>query len=176
MRPLNELSDGIAIWNGTLGWKRSFRLTRDWLTYASLQWETASGAVALARTVGGMVTIERGSFSSSKIQLRDAASGRELGTFETGWLEGGRLQLCSGRQWRWHMDARSMSRWSFRDGTGRPMMQLFVQSMGLTPSGSIAIEPDAANLPELALLVALSWYLVVQTIDDSALLVAASTA
>lgn len=176
MRPLHELSDGIASWNGTLGWKRSFRLTRDWLSYASLQWETASGAVALARTAGGMVTIERGSFSSSRVTLRDAGSGRELGVFDSGWLEGGRLRLCSGREWRWQMDSCSMSRWSFRDDAGRPVLQLFVQSMGLVPAGSIAIEPDAAALPELASLVALGWYLVVQTIDDGALLVAASTA
>lgn len=174
MRPLHELSDGIATWNGSHGWKRNFRLTRDWLSYASLQWEAASGAVALARTAGGMVTIERGAFSSPKVTLRDAATSRQLGVFEAGWLEGGRLRLCSGREWRWHMDARSMSRWSFRDSGGRPVLQLFVQSMGLTPSGSIAIEPDAAELPELALLVVLGWYLVVQTIDDSALLVAAS--
>ena len=79
------------------------------------------GAVALARTAGGMVTIERGSFSSPKVTLRDAASGRELGVFESGWLEGGRLRLCSGREWRWHMDACSMSRWSFRDDTGQPV-------------------------------------------------------
>lgn len=176
MRPLHELTDGIADWNGTLGWKRNFRLTRDGLRYATLQWETASGAVAIARTAGSMVTIERGSFSSPKVTLRDAASGRELGAFEAGWLEGGRLRSCSGREWRWHMEACSMSRWSFRDDAGPPVLRFFVQSMGLAPAGSIAIEPDATELPELALLVALGWYLVVQTIDDSALLVAASIA
>jgi len=175
MRPLSELSEGIATWNGGLGWKRQFRLTRDWLTFASLQWETASGSVALARSSQGIVTLERGPFASSKVVIRDLSSRRELGVFIADWREGGRLTLCSGREWSWRPESTSLSSWAFRDVRGKAVLQLFVTSMGLVPVGTVAVDPDSADLAELPLLVALSWYLLVHTVDDGALLVSVAS-
>ena len=175
MRPLHELSEQTAVWSGGLGWRRQFRLTKDWLTFASLQWETASGSVAIARSAQGMFTLQRAEFSPSRVSIRDLSLARESGTFVADWHDGGRLTLCSGREWTWRSESSSLSRWTFRDSQGKSALTVFVTSMGLAPAGTLAIDGDAAALPELPLLVSLSWYLIVHTIDDSALLASVAT-
>jgi hypothetical protein len=171
MIAMPNMVDIAARWSGLLRWKRHFRLAHEGRLFATLDWETASGSLAVARSSHGLVVIERANPAASRVALRDDPRGPVVGEFVADWKAGGRLDMGPGRRWTWRPDGFGLGRWSFLDDEGRPALGVRVDSMRLMPAGSLTISAAAAPLADLPRLVALSWYLAVQTIDDGSLLV-----
>jgi hypothetical protein len=176
MRPISELANATARWNSALRWRRHFTLTRDGDTHASIAWESATGSIAVARWADGLAVFERVRPAATILLIRDMIHGREMGVFVSSWTEGGKLSLPDGRTWTWRPESAALSRWAFRDEQGRIAVETRVESLKLTPTGSVTVAPHAIRMSELPLLTTLAWHLVVQTLDDGVWLSQAAAA
>ena len=174
MLAIQDLAASNARWIGAMRWRRHFELRHQGDLFASLSWESASGALVVARARNALWLFERAGLGHGRVAVRADARGPEIATFTPDWKNGGRLTVHGGGSFVWRTQGVSLSRWAFCGPDGVPRVELRVDAMRLAPSGTLAVMRDAGGEPALPLLATLGWYLTVQTLDDASLLVGAS--
>lgn len=137
-------------------------------TLATLRWESAFHARAIAQTADGAAwSFERKGFGGSSVLVSSSFStGATFKRF--GWGSNGQLTLPDGRAWRWEQQGHWGTSWAWLGTDGQPLVKLQQQAGFFKMTGLVQIAPGAESLPELPLLVLLGWYLMVIMADDAA--------
>jgi hypothetical protein len=137
--------------------------------FATLRWERALGLLAVAQSAEGTWTFRRRRLPSLRVSAFQGDSAHEIATFQRkpSASEGGALDTASDRRFRWRPTSYWRAEWIWTDAAGAPLIRFKYQFSMLTTRGRIKIEPRAAQLPELSLLVLLGWYLMIVMSEDA---------
>lgn len=144
---------------------------------ATLNFRNDWGTMAAAENADGAWTFKRVGFWQNRASIRLVGSEQDLAIFANNtWSSGGTLEFTSGASYK-----ASTNFWSTRMEwkTGELDEPLIAFHIGgfFKQSAEVEIDPAAASLPELPLLILFGWYLIIMLHRDSAAVaaIAAST-
>src|SRR5687767_3448850 len=134
---------------------------------ATLRFRSSFGSFATAESADGCWTFKRVGFWQTRATIRGCGTDVDIGTFANNtWSGGGTLELPDGRKllattnfWQTNFE--------FQTEAGETMLR-FKTGGFVHLSAKVEIQPAATELPELALVVMLGWYLVVMMYMDAA--------
>jgi hypothetical protein len=182
MDELADVADQPLYWIQPKALVRCFELRSEDKVVATLAWETSCGSLARARASVGSWTCKRVGFLNPRVTVRESGSEVNLATFWPRWLGDGTLEFAYGRSFRWQSTNFWGTDWMFADFDGTPLVRFLQGSRErrlsnlLKTEALVDIQPQARDLPELALLVLLGWYLAILRRDDTAAGAAAASA
>ena len=174
MRRISEVKDRELKWIQTGRRNPEHELQADGEVVATLRWHGHS--LAVAETADGRWSFKRPALWRSPVGVRAVESGANIATFGSSWTGRGTLETSRGRRFLWSATNFWRSRWEWRSDDGAPLAR-FASRQGLVKvEGRVRIEGAALDLSELALLVALGWYLTVMRAKDGTTDAVAATA
>ncbi len=122
---------------------------------------------------GNRWRFERRGWWRQRITIQTAVTGDKPASFDYRGLSGGRLTFTDGRVYDWKQSNFWGTKWAWVTPDGQPFLGF--QSGGvLRMNAAISSAPAAHDLPSLALLVFLGWYLLTLYKEDSASAIAVS--
>jgi hypothetical protein len=164
-------------WRQPAAAKRRYTLQREGsdTPLATLEWRSVWGTFATA-TVGDISwTFKRAGFLRPRVTVRIAGSDDDLATLEANWHGGGTLTIAGGATFGWKVANFWHSRWDWLDANGTELLHFANKQGFIRQEAVVAVSPRAVQLPELDLLAALGWYLLILAAQDSAATTAAVT-
>jgi hypothetical protein len=164
MQPISTVASRDLTWVRASKRPLIYELRVDDAVVAALRWQRGSLAEAEAAT--GEWTFKRAGFWHPRVTVRVAGTETDMAQFTPGWTGAGALRLADQRQFGWKAANFWHSQWSWVDGAGQPVMT-FAGGHGAVPAeGHVEITMAALDLPELALLAPLGWYLLLLQARD----------
>lgn len=171
MRPLAEVVDQELLWIQPSARRRAFELRAGGEVVATLNFQRRT--LADAEAEGQHWTFKREGFWHPHVTVRAAGSDQDLAVFNPRWLGGGTVELSQGRTIQLGAANLWQSEWVWQDQL--PLIRFKGPHGLIKASGAVEIQPDAAQLDELPLLVLLGWYLILLFSDDAAAASSAAT-
>lgn len=174
MKPIRAIANQFLRWTQPALLKREYELRAGDEVVATLRWQKTFGSLALAETANGTWTFKRSGFLRPKVMVRVPGSETEVATFKPGWGGEGTLRFSDGRYYQWQHTNFWRSDWFFSDQGGEPLVHFkaeFEASAAVIlfkHAAEVKFEPTAASVPDLSLLTALGWYLMVLMSEDAA--------
>jgi hypothetical protein len=127
---------------------------------AGFVFEQTFGSLASAEVACQNWTFKKEGLFRPRFTVRIPNSDGNLAVFRLNWTGSGTLEYPDGRQIRWRRTSFWRPDWVFVQGENRPLLR-FKQRIGLLKiSARVEFDPADAAMPELPMLVALGWYLV----------------
>ena len=157
MRSINEVASGELVWVST-GQELSFELRAGEEVVGRLQLDASQRGDS--DTADQRLTLKREGFLRPHVNIRVPGSQDNVGIFRTSWKKGGTLATDAGRQFRLRVPTLLKWQWTWTDIREKPLVHL-------KDEGTVIIEPDAAALKEVPLLIVLGWYLLVVWAQDA---------
>ncbi len=175
MQRISEVRDRELIWAQTGYCTPQYELrTAGEEVVATLRW--GRGSLAVAETEEDRWSFGRPGLGRSRVNVREAGLGTDIAAYNSRWTGGGTLEMTWGGRFHWSAANLWRSRWGWRRSDGTPLAR-FGMGQGLVKiEGRVEIERAATALPELDLLVALGWYLMVMRARDGTSDAVAATA
>jgi hypothetical protein len=175
MKPIKEYTGKGLKWVQPSAMKMEYELQAGQELTARLRFRSSFGSFATAESADGCWTFKRVGFFQTHVSIRRCGDETDLAVFRNNtWKGGGTLEFPSGFRylattnfWQTHLD--------FQTENGGSLVS-FHSGGFIHLSADVEIAPVGALLGELPLLVLLGWYLVIMMHQDSAAVVAASSA
>jgi hypothetical protein len=161
MKSVNALPGNQLRWVRPKGQRHLYELRSDDEVFVTVKWRGASCASTLVESANGSWTITRHGLAQT-VTIKDAGPHMDLAAIKRGITGSVTLALPDGRVFRWRCASFWRSTWSWEDADGRPLLHL-------KRGTSVQLEAGAQDLPELALLLTLGWYLYKQQQEEAAL-------
>ena len=170
------LSPFSSVDRSTLRWLRTaenpaeFTLSAGESAVATLRWKQRGGSLASAETSVGVWTLKRGGFLNPHVTLRSDGS-EQVRARLTAHLNHHELALDNGRLYRFRRAGMLVPAWKVTTSQGTEELHIEpVRDGRKLEAGAVLAAPTAVDLPELLLLVVLSWYFIVLAwFEDEAL-------
>jgi hypothetical protein len=165
MRPISGVADQELLWVQPAALKQVFVLMAGEDVVATLIFQR--GTLASVETADQRWTFKREGFWHPQVTVRKADAEENQAVFRPNWGSGGTLEFADGGTLRfaaanfWH------SQWAWLLPDGRSGIH-FHNKGGFLKSGAEVKIQDVLDLPDMALLVALGWYLLVLFARDAA--------
>lgn len=168
--PLNSLTTGSyhkLEWKQVKASTRESELKADDRAFGSLKFRSALGTLATA-SIGDMCwTFKRVGFFQHRVEVRECDSDAAIAEFANStWTGGGTLTMKGGKRFKATSNMWG-TKWEVQDDAGRVLLR-FDYGGVFKLAAKVKITADARALPELPLLVAISWYLVLMLNADAA--------
>ena len=164
LRPLSELGTLPADWRRAPRGGRRHELRAGEALYATLTDLRPHGRLAVAHARGAHWLFES-ERDGAAVAVREGGSGRPVAWLRADGADGACVLWAGRETFHWSGARLWMRRWAFRAADGRPLAGFHVRPMRPRPSGSLAFEPGAAELPHAPLLATLGWHLAVRALD-----------
>jgi len=173
MRRLDEVAGQELLWTPSQAVKKSYELRAGEEVVGTLSWQR--GSLAAADIADNHWTFKREGFWHPRVTVRVAGSETDSAIFRPGWSGAGALELAPARQIKWSAANMWHSQWDWQETDGRPLVHFKSQQGWTKQTGTVVVDPAAAALSELPLLVSLGWYLLVLLAQDTAATTTAAT-
>ncbi len=174
MKSMREVAGGELDWVQPARTKQAFELHSGDEVFGTLVWARMS--LATCETADGSWTFKREGFWHPRITVRLVGSDDNVALFSPNWGGGGTLDIVGRQQLRFGSANFWRSQWDWFDAADKPLVH-FKSRQGLFKlEGQVEIEPQAIASPDVPLLVALGWYLLVLFARDAAASSASSVA
>jgi len=150
VRSISETAGQELLWIQPAAFQREHELRGGDDVVATLKFQR--GSLADAETADGYWTFKRQGFWQPRVTVRAAGSDADLATFilwQSVWV---------------------------RQENEKPLIRIKGRHGLIKANGAVEITPDAANIPDTALLVLLGWYLILLHAEDSAAATSVSAA
>lgn len=172
--PFGEVRAGDLEWQAPSAMRRSFVLHQDERVFATLDWRSSLGTLAVATTAGGSWTFKRVGFWSPRVTVRREGAPEDEGVFRpTGWCgSSGELRLANAPLLLFEREGFWSATWRFRDAAGATLVRIGDISGVFRWRASLTLA-DPAD-PHAPLLSCLLWYLAVMAYQDEAAVIAAT--
>ena len=151
MKSVNALPGNELRWVRPKGQRHIYELRSEDEVFVTVNWRGASNASALVESANGSWTITQHGLART-ISMKDTSSHMDLAAIKRGITGSVTLALPDGRIFRWRCTSFWRSIWSWVDADGRPLLHL-------KRGTSVQLEAGAQDLPGLAVLLTLGWYL-----------------
>lgn len=183
MESIRNARNLTLYWAQPKSMQRSFVLHSAELEFASLEFQSAFGSLAIATTAEGSWSFKRMGFFNPRVTIRRSGEQAELGTYRPRWTgKEGTLSLSNGRDFGWRATNFWGTRYAFLDSAGDELLWFKEGAEEsrlanlLKIQAQVGIEPFGWQLVEPELLVTLGWYLLILHHEDSAAAAAAVSA
>lgn len=161
---------------------REFELRNEVGTLATLEFGTAFGSFATARTSSGEWSLKRMGFFKPVVTVREAGQETNIGVYRPRWTgTDGDLEL-NGRRYTFKTSNFWATQFEVRDSADRPLIAYRAGAkkrtfgdLFKTQAEVIILEPRT-HPGDLALLVIVGWYIIVLHNEDSTAVVTATAA
>lgn len=161
--PLNALTTGSYAdleWRQVKATSRDSELVMDGRAIGSLAFRSRFGTLATATIGDACWTFKRVGFFQQRVEMRECGAETPIAQFVNAtWTGGGTLTVPRGRAFRLTTNWWS-TKWQVEDADGRVLMR-FDYGGVFKRRANVKVASEARALPELALLIAISWYLIV---------------
>jgi len=157
--PLSAVDRTTLRWLRTRDHPDAFSLLSGEATVATLEWAQRGGSLATLRSATGEWTLKRGGFLNPHITVR---FGEKTLARLSVHFNHHQIDLASGRSYRFHRAGVLVPAWTVTRSAGEELLHLEPVREGRhLVAGAIVVSAAAADLPDLLLLVAISWYFIV---------------
>lgn len=161
MRSVLELAGAQLTWRQPRLFVRSFELSNgDGQVLARLQWRNLFTDRASAECAEGRWEFRRAGLFSRRVVIQREGSDVEAGVFTRGFF-GGKLELAGGHEYRVRLLRFWPRRWAVVDGSDRQLIRVEVAFRLFKDRARITVAPEAAQNPDIPLLVLFSWFHIV---------------
>ena len=151
MKSINEYEDQELQWIHSNKFQGEYELRGGDEVFTRFHLKGPCGSQIVAETAHGNWIIKRKSFGQS-ITILDLDSQSELATIKRGMSGQSTLLTTDGREYRWRCTSFWRDVWTWLNNEDTPLLRLIRGSR-------VQLEPAAQDLPDLALLATLGWYL-----------------
>ena len=172
MRPYSEVSDQELLWIQLAARQREHELRAGDDVIATLRFQR--GSLADAEAEGHHWTFKRQGFWQPRVTVRVPGSDADVAVFHPHWAGGGTLELTEGRTVRFSSANFWQSEWVWQE-RDQPLIRFKGRHGIVKAKGAVEIQPAAAELPEVPLLILLGWYLILLHAEDTAAASAGAT-
>lgn len=168
MRQIAAMTGRELTWTQPHAFRMEYELRAADELIATLRFKSSFGSFATAESADGCWTFKRVGFWQTRATVRECGAETDLASFKNNtWSNGGTLELPDGRKFLASTNF-WQTKYDFRTEAGEVLFS-YTHIGGLFHSSALVeIQPAAANLPELAWMVMLGWYLVIMMQMDSA--------
>lgn len=136
--------------------------------FARLRWEKDGGSLATGETADGAWSFKRIGFFHPYVNIRDRATGNDIGRTQIGIGGAGSVQFADGEHYNW-LSNLWRSEWDWATPSGRTLVE-FRRDFSIDErAGEVKIPADHLSTIHLPLLSVLGWYLIVLLSEDAAL-------
>jgi hypothetical protein len=158
------IGDGLK-WAQPSAFTMRFELRKALELAGTLVFRSAFGSLATAEGADGCWTFKRVGFLQTRVSIRSCGDDHDLATFKNQtWSGGGTLELASGKKLLANTNFWSTSL-QFTTETGDALVSF--NTGGVFHLGAaVVVNPQAADMNELPLIVMLGWYLIVMMHSD----------
>ncbi len=181
MEPLSSAAGAPLHWVQPKAMERLFELRSETALFADLQFQTAFGTLATARTADGNWSFKRVGFLNPRVTVRLPGAEADLAIYQPKFWGDGLLTFTNGPAFHWKSVNLWGTNWGFADaaekmlyilkpGADKPKLSDIFKTQAL-----LDIDPGVYYAPHLPLLVTLGWYLLVLQQDDTTATTAATT-
>ena len=168
MRTIRETEAQELIWIQSRKHKRDFELRIGEETLATLRWEKQHRQIATGEAADGHWTFRRQGFLHQHIEARLSESALEVARFQPLWRGGGTLEFPDGRRFGLRPTSFWNAEWAWTTATNDILLRIKRAARSGQEKWHIDLLPGTSAIPELSLLVLLSWYLIILAADDAA--------
>jgi hypothetical protein len=168
MEAIREFAGKPLLWVQPKAMKQQFELCCGNEVLAVMRWQSSWRSSATAETAEGSWSFKRQGFRR-QVQIESNWGDSMPPTLQRRWTGSATLIFPDGRlSYLWKRNGFwGIKRvWTTMDGV--PLLSFKTRPGFLKTSGEVEIDPLAADLPELALLVSLGWYLLIMETRDAA--------
>jgi len=171
-----ELTPFASVDTTALRWLRtapspiSFELSAGDSPIGRLAWARDSGSLATWTTSDGSTTLKRVGFFHPRVTARSGSDPRDIARVSV-HLNHHRIELAHGPAYRFHRAGLLVPAWQVSTEAGVECLHIEPVREGRElAGGAVVTSPAASKRPELPLLLALSWYVIVLAwFEDEAL-------
>jgi hypothetical protein len=175
MKAIRAFAGQALIWAQPRAMRQQFALYCGDEVLAIMRWQSSWRSDATAETAEGSWSFQRRGFSRQVI-IESSQGGAALPTLTRGWTGSATLSFPDGHGYLWKRTGFWGSRRAWTTAEGVPLLSIKTRSGFLKMGAEVEIQPFAAALPELALLMTLGWYLAVLEMRDASAAAASSAA
>ena len=151
MKTMNEYKDQELQWLHPNKFKGEYELRGGDEVFARFHLNGTFGSQIVAETANGNWIIQRKGFSQS-ITILDLDSQSELAAIKRSMSGQSTLHTLDGRVYRWRCSSFWRDVWTWLNNEDTPLLHLIRGSR-------VQLEPAAHDLPDIALLATIGWYL-----------------
>ncbi len=168
--PFGSVDRSALRWLRTGETPMDFELRSGPSRIARLRWSGPGGSLATAESAAGTWTLKRGGFLNPHVTVRGAAGPEPLARLSV-HLSYHRIEIAAGPAYRFHRAGVLVPAWEITTDDRREILHIEPVREGRRLAAGAALAPAGAqSLPELLLLVVLSWYFIVLAwFEDEAL-------
>jgi hypothetical protein len=158
------------VWTQPKAMSRAYELRSGDAHMGHLRFEKSCGSLASAEVTSQKWSFKRVGFLSPRVTVRFPNLEAELAVFRPHWGSGGTLHFANGHQAQWRCANFWGSQWAFVGNDGRIVVRFSHHEGFFKASAQLDFDVSSATLPELPLLAALGWYLMILAADDAAVI------
>lgn len=163
MKSLNQ-SPGDLGWRQSDGTRRDSELRHGDEIYALLRWHSAFKALASGETADGTWKFKLEGFLFKQwVTIHPAGGDEIIAVFQALPSLNGVLEFAHGPSYYWDSNF-WLTKWIWTDTDGSELMRVH-RNLSLRAEGTVEIEPQWAETPEIPLLTVLGWYLIILLTD-----------
>ena len=170
LTPFSSVDRSTLRWLRTNEDPEEFTLSSGESSVATLRWVRRGGSLATAETPDGVWTLKRGGFLNPHVTVRTQGSDAVRARLSV-HLNHHELALENGQVYRFRRAGMLVPAWKLTTLQGTEVLHIERVRVGRKlPAGAVLAASTAVDLPELLLLVVLSWYFIVLAwFEDEAL-------
>jgi hypothetical protein len=182
MEQLIEFAGGPLEWLQPKAFERSFELVSGETLLATLAFRSAFGTLAEAVTADGSWTFKRVGFLNPRITVRQAGGLDDAAIYQPRFWGGGDLAFTAGPALSWRSTNFWATEWAFYDSAERALVTFRQgREKGGLPDlfksqATVEVSPSGLDSHRLSILTTLGMYLLILHQDDTAAVVAATSA
>ena len=167
---------------GNLQWKQKRFAVHDFQLQAGddqvgeLYWTKWFSDQAVAKSADGCWLMDRPGFFRDRVVVREQESGKSIAVFDSGWFGEGNLRFMNGRSYQWYRTKAFCNHWALANEDEEVVLEIREGMRWFKHEADIVPYASAQKEADFMLLIFIGWYLVFMAMQDSAAVVAATTA
>jgi hypothetical protein len=140
-----------------------------------MYWTKWFSDLAVGEIADGIWELDRPGFFRDRVVVCERQTGIEIAAFEKGWLGEGTLFLTGSRSMQWYRTKAFCNHWALSYEDDEMILEIREGMRWFKHEADVVLYPGAEREPDLPLLILIGWYLVFMSIQDSAVVVAATS-
>jgi hypothetical protein len=176
MKKINSVDYHQLLWRQKKWGDRYFEMVSGDDRVGVLYWPKWLSDLAVAESGDGNWIIDRPGFFKDRVVVKEMVSKEIVAEFRPGWLGDGEITLWSGNSYKWYRTGILSNNWSLEDEKGDPVFEVKEWLHWFKHRANVGLQIGSILLPELPILIYLSWYLAYMQMQDAAAAVAATSA
>lgn len=175
MRSIYVVDPGNLIWKQKRFGVHDFELRSGTDLTGVMYWTKWFSDLAVGETAEGTWELDRLGFFRDRVVVSEQKTGVEIAVFEKGWLGEGTLFLRGRRSMEWFRTKAFCNHWALSNEDDEIILEIREGMRWFKHEADVVLHTSAERESDLPLLILIGWYLVFMSIQDSAVVVAATS-